>query len=178
MHGPAECAGNVQQRCAAKHTPMRAWWEFVMCQNYQGRGQIGSPDVAFKCARTHNIDWEESGVGHCVGLDASGKGREGAATSRQYSCRGVIGNHVCLCLSPSPFYLTECSIVNPTARAAPSLSTGRRFVFTMKSGNAVTLVIIANLAVMLELIRKQNGHEVKDFVDQIEEEFQKLNGLN
>jgi hypothetical protein len=48
----------------------------------------------------------------------------------------------------------------------------------MKSGNVVTLVIIANLAVKLELIRKQNGHEVKDFVDQIEEEYQKLNGLN
>ena len=77
MHGPAECAGNVQQLCVAKHTPMRTWWEFVMCQNYQGRGQIGSADVALKCARTHNIDWEESGVGQCIGLDGSGKGREG-----------------------------------------------------------------------------------------------------
>lgn len=48
-----------------------------MCQNYQGRGQIGSADVALKCARTHNIDWEESGVGQCIGLDGSGKGREG-----------------------------------------------------------------------------------------------------
>jgi len=48
----------------------------------------------------------------------------------------------------------------------------------MKSGNVVMLVIIANLAVKLELIQKQNGHEVKDFVDQIEEEYQKLNGLN
>jgi hypothetical protein len=66
------------------------------------------------------------------------------ATSRQYSRRGVIGNHVCVCQSLSPFHLTECSIVNPTARAAPSLSTGRRFVFTMKSGNVVTLVITTN----------------------------------
>jgi len=48
-----------------------------MCQNYQGRGHIGSPDVALKCARTHNIDWEESGVGQCVGLDGKGKGYEG-----------------------------------------------------------------------------------------------------
>jgi hypothetical protein len=48
-----------------------------MCQNYQGRDYIGRPDVALKCARTHNIDWEESGVGECVGLDGSGKGREG-----------------------------------------------------------------------------------------------------
>ena len=56
---------------------MRTWWEFIMCQNYQGRGNIGHPDIALKCARTHNIDWEESGVGHCVGLDGSGKGKEG-----------------------------------------------------------------------------------------------------
>lgn len=48
-----------------------------MCQNYQGRGHIGHPDIAWRCARTHNIDWEESGVGHCVGLDGSGKGKEG-----------------------------------------------------------------------------------------------------
>lgn len=48
----------------------------------------------------------------------------------------------------------------------------------MKSGNVVRLVIIANLAVMHGLIRRQNGHEVKDFVDQIEDEYQKLNGLN
>jgi hypothetical protein len=48
-----------------------------MCQNYQGRGQIGRPDVALKCARTHNIDWEESRVAQCVGPDGSGKGKEG-----------------------------------------------------------------------------------------------------
>jgi hypothetical protein len=77
MHGPDECAGNVQQLCVAKHTPMRTWWEFVMCQNYHGRSDIGRADVALKCARIHNIDWEESGVGQCVGLDGSGKGKEG-----------------------------------------------------------------------------------------------------
>jgi hypothetical protein len=48
----------------------------------------------------------------------------------------------------------------------------------MKSGNVVRLAIITNLAVKLELIQKQNGHEVKNFVDQIEDEYQKLNGLN
>jgi hypothetical protein len=48
----------------------------------------------------------------------------------------------------------------------------------MKSGNVVRLVITANLAVKLELIQKQNGHEIKDFVDQIENEYQKLNGLS
>ena len=48
----------------------------------------------------------------------------------------------------------------------------------MKPGNVARLVLIANLAVKLELIQKQNGHEVKDFVDQIENAYQKLNGLS
>ena len=151
-----------------------------MCQNYQGRGHIGSPDVALKCARTHNIDWEESGVGQCVGLDGSGKGQEGVQLLHD-SIRVAesLGITYVFCLSPSPVYLAERTIVKPTARAAPSLSTGRRSVFTMKSGNVVRLVIIANLAVKLGLIRRgQNGHEVKDFVDQIEDEYQKLNGSN
>jgi hypothetical protein len=77
MHGRDECAGNVQQLCAAKHTPMKTWWEFVMCQNYQGKNHIGSSDVALKCARTAQIDWEDSGVGRCAGLDGSGTGEEG-----------------------------------------------------------------------------------------------------
>lgn len=76
-HGREECAGNVQQLCVAKHTPMRTWWEFVMCQNYHGRGHIGSPEVALKCARTARFDWEDSGVARCVGSDDSGPGHQG-----------------------------------------------------------------------------------------------------
>lgn len=77
MHGRDECAGNVQQLCVAKYTPMRTWWEFVMCQNYEGRDKIGRPDVALKCARTARIDWRGSQVGQCAGLDGSGTGEEG-----------------------------------------------------------------------------------------------------
>ena len=77
MHGRDECAGNVQQLCVAKYTPMRTWWEFVMCQNYHGREVIGRPDVALKCARTAKIDWTGSEIGQCAGLDGSGMGKEG-----------------------------------------------------------------------------------------------------
>ncbi|GAW05298.1 coiled-coil domain-containing protein 58 [Lentinula edodes] len=35
MHGPEECAGNVQQLCAAKYSPFANWWEFVHCNNYE-----------------------------------------------------------------------------------------------------------------------------------------------
>jgi len=77
MHGPEECAGNVQELCAAKHTPVEQWWEFVQCQNYQGRDKIGLPDVALSCAHSAGIDWEQSGTGKCAGLDGSGKGKEG-----------------------------------------------------------------------------------------------------
>ena len=79
MHGPEECAGNVQQLCVNKYAPFKNWWEFVMCQNYQGREYIGEPDVALKCANTADIDWETSGAGQCAGLDGSGKGSEGVA---------------------------------------------------------------------------------------------------
>ncbi|KAF8505830.1 hypothetical protein F5888DRAFT_1791801 [Russula emetica] len=140
MHGPDECAGNVQQLCVAKHTPMRTWWEFVMCQNYQGRGHIGLSDVALKCARTHNIDWEESGVGQCVGLDGSGKGKEGV------------------------------QLLHNSIRVAESLGITK----------SCTVVINGEKVCIHDEIwqRCDNGHEVKDFVDQIEYEYQKLNGLN
>jgi len=49
----------------------------VQCQNYQGLDSIGQPDVAIKCARSAGIDWEESGVGECIGMDGSAKGKEG-----------------------------------------------------------------------------------------------------
>lgn len=52
MHGPEECAGNVQQLCVKKYASFTDWWEFVQCQNYQGREKVGGPDVALKCART------------------------------------------------------------------------------------------------------------------------------
>lgn len=77
LHGRDECAGNVQQLCAAKYTPMKTWWEFVTCQNYEGKNKIGRPDVALKCARTAKMDWSGSEVGRCAGLDGSGTGAEG-----------------------------------------------------------------------------------------------------
>jgi len=64
MHGPEECAGNVQQLCVNKYAPFKNWWEFVICQNYQGREVIGGPEVALKCANTAGIDWETSGTGN------------------------------------------------------------------------------------------------------------------
>lgn len=79
MHGPEECAGNVQQLCAEKYTPTKNWWEFVQCQNHQGRENIGRPDVAFKCAGIAGFEWETSGVGKCAGLDGSGTASEGVS---------------------------------------------------------------------------------------------------
>lgn len=77
MHGRGECAGNVQELCAAKHLPLAKWWEYVLCQNYYGRDRVGNSDVALKCATTANFSWEESGVGKCAGVDASGIAEEG-----------------------------------------------------------------------------------------------------
>jgi len=81
MHGRGECAGNVQQLCAAQYSTK--WWEFVQCQNSQGRFQVGLPDVALQCAKTAGIDWQTSGVGSCAGRDGSGMGTEGIELLRE-----------------------------------------------------------------------------------------------
>lgn len=108
MHGRDECAGNVHELCAMKYTSTAEWWEFVQCQNYQGRDKIGLAKTALQCARSANIDWEQSGVGECAGLDGSGKGEEGikllkeSVTGSQLigikkSCTVVInGKQVCI----------------------------------------------------------------------------------
>jgi hypothetical protein len=83
LHGPEECAGNVQQLCVAKHEPASKWWEFVQCQNYEGRAKIGNPDIAIKCAKASGFDWENSGAGKCAGIDGSGKGSEGIALLKE-----------------------------------------------------------------------------------------------
>lgn len=83
LHGPTECRGNVQELCAIKYTPSSTWWRFVQCQNFEGRWKVGVPDVALKCAKSSGIDWENSGVGECVGLDASGTAPEGVALLKE-----------------------------------------------------------------------------------------------
>jgi hypothetical protein len=54
-----------------------------MCQNYQGRENIGGANVALKCARLTKIDWETSEVGQCAGIDGSGTGEEGIALLKE-----------------------------------------------------------------------------------------------
>lgn len=137
-HGRDECAGNVQQLCAAKYTPTKTWWEFVTCQNYEGKDRIGSPDVAFKCARTAKIDWSDSEVGRCAGLDGSGTGEEGVQ-------------------------LLQESIKETDALGI------------IKS---CTIVINGEKVCVHDGIWKdcENGHEIKDFVRQIEAAYRKLNG--
>ncbi|KAG5652425.1 hypothetical protein H0H81_005021 [Sphagnurus paluster] len=83
MHGVEECAGNVQQLCVAKYESSSVWWEFVQCQNYEGRSKIGNPDLALKCASAVGIDWENSNSGRCAGLDGSGKGPEGVTLLKE-----------------------------------------------------------------------------------------------
>ncbi|KAG6821284.1 hypothetical protein H0H93_002394, partial [Arthromyces matolae] len=82
LHGPEECAGNVQQLCIAKHEPS-FWWQFVQCQNYEGRNRIGDPDLTLKCAQTVGIDWEKSKAASCIGADGSGTGKEGVSLLKE-----------------------------------------------------------------------------------------------
>ncbi|KAF4619163.1 hypothetical protein D9613_005088 [Agrocybe pediades] len=88
MHGPQECAGNVQQLCVKKHEPFENWWAFVQCHNFQGREKIGRPDVALKCARAAGIDWENSGAAACIGLDGEAKAKEGVNLLKESTLLG------------------------------------------------------------------------------------------
>jgi hypothetical protein len=81
MHGQAECAGNVQELCAAKYHPTSVWWSFVQCQNFQGRDKIGTPETALSCAKAAGIDWENGKAGECAGED--GRGSEGIRLLQQ-----------------------------------------------------------------------------------------------
>lgn len=137
LHGPTECAGNIQQLCAAKYTPFKEWWSFVQCENYQGRSKIGLPETAELCSKTANIDWEGSGVGDCVGDNSEGE--EGVKL-----------------LKESIILQQELGIT----KSCTVMLSGRK--------------ICVHDGDWKECPR---GHTVKDFVDQIEEEYNRLNGL-
>ncbi|KAH9049722.1 hypothetical protein EDB84DRAFT_1260526 [Lactarius hengduanensis] len=137
-HGRDECAGNVQQLCAAKYTPMNTWWEFVTCQNYEGKDRIGRPDVALKCARTAKIDWSGSDVGRCAGEDGSGTGEEGVRLLQEN-----------IKVAEALGIIKSCTIVINGEKVCVHDGTWKDC---------------------------ENGHEIKDFIKQIESEYQKLNG--
>ncbi|KAF8076375.1 hypothetical protein FPV67DRAFT_1405948 [Lyophyllum atratum] len=138
MHGVEECAGNVQQLCVAKHEPSSVWWQFVQCQNYEGRDKIGTPDLALKCAKTVGIDWENSEAGRCAGLDGSGKGSEGVALLKES-----------VALAHKLGIKSSCTIrIN-----------GREVCIHDGTWKQC-----------------ENGHTAGDFVRQINEEYDKLNG--
>lgn len=80
-HGQAECAGNVQELCAAKYHSTSEWWSFVQCQNFQGRDNIGTPETALNCANAAGINWENGKAGQCAGRD--GRGTEGIQLLQQ-----------------------------------------------------------------------------------------------
>ncbi|KAH6914918.1 hypothetical protein BKA70DRAFT_559025 [Coprinopsis sp. MPI-PUGE-AT-0042] len=137
LHGPGECAGNVQQLCAAKYTPFKNWWSFVQCENFQGRSQIGLPETARLCAKAANIDWEDSGVGKCAG--DNGEGEEGVQL-----------------LKESMILQLELGIT----KSCTVMLSGRKIC--VHDGDWKEC---------------PNGHTVKDFVDQVEEEYSRLNGF-
>ncbi len=78
MHGPEECAGNVQELCAVKYAPTTLdWWNFVQCQNSFGRYKVGTPEVALSCAKEVGLDWVGGAIGKCAGNNGSGRAQEG-----------------------------------------------------------------------------------------------------
>jgi hypothetical protein len=71
-----DCAGDVQQLCVHKYTSQQEWWNFIMCQNQEGKEEIGHLRAAQKCAIAAEIPWEI--IRDCAGPDADGINAEGA----------------------------------------------------------------------------------------------------
>ncbi|KAI9001439.1 hypothetical protein BD414DRAFT_474639 [Trametes punicea] len=136
-HGPEECAGNVQELCAIKYAPTQRWWSFVQCLNFQGRSEIGKPEKALQCAKTTGLDWANSGVGSCAGMDGSGKAEEGVRLLQQ-------------------------SVTNTQK---------------MDIEKSCTVMINERPVCIHDGTWKEceGGHTPKDFIRQIEEEYNKLN---
>ena len=66
MHGPLECAANVQELCAMKYAKGPSeWWSFIQCINAQERKDVGTGKTALKCAKEAGIDWSGSGMLAC-----------------------------------------------------------------------------------------------------------------
>jgi len=137
LHGPQECAGNVQQLCVAKYSPSN-WWEFVLCQNYHGKQKIGQPGLAVKCAAAFNIDWKDSKVGECAGRDGNGEGVEGIKLLQESVAVAVRAN-----------ITKSCTIVINGEKVCIHDGTWKEC---------------------------ENGHTVRDFVRQINNAYELLNG--
>ncbi|KXZ42899.1 hypothetical protein GPECTOR_112g269 [Gonium pectorale] len=84
-HGPAECAGNVQQLCAALHgrhgiargeDPFQRGWSFLQCQNNKF-SDVGSEELAEECLEAAGF----SGV-RAAAARACWSGPEGGALLR------------------------------------------------------------------------------------------------
>ncbi|KAJ3522343.1 hypothetical protein NMY22_g11928 [Coprinellus aureogranulatus] len=140
------CGANMDRKSAPetysnfvskKYAGWPNWWEFVQCQNAQGKSEIGKSEVALKCAEAAHIDWESSGVGECAGLDGSGTGDEGIDLLKQ------------------------------------SLQYGQALGIT----KSCTILINERKVCVHDATWKEceAGHEVADFVKQIEDEYQRLN---
>ncbi|KAI9066775.1 hypothetical protein FKP32DRAFT_1589297 [Trametes sanguinea] len=136
-HGPEECAGNVHELCAIKHAPTKRWWSFVQCLNFQGRSEIGKPEKAIQCAKTAELDWENSGVGACAGVDGSGKAEEGVRLLQQ-----------------SVAITQELGI----EKSCTVMINGKQVCIHDETWKEC-----------------EGGHAPKDFIRQIEEEYEKLN---
>ncbi|KAL0949976.1 hypothetical protein HGRIS_009990 [Hohenbuehelia grisea] len=138
MHGKAECEGNIQQLCVAKHSPQSNWWNFLQCQNYQGRNTISDLKKAEECAKSANVPWKDK-VEACIGM----ADREGGRV-------------------PEGITLLQESV---------------RLSYDLDIEKSCTIIINKKPVCIHDGGWKQceGGHQVSDFVRQINEEYDRLN---
>ena len=67
-----------------EYAPFQRWWNFVHCQNFQGRYEVGKPETALKCANILDD--------RCYSVDNSLHRREHLCRRRRSACGEEVVN--------------------------------------------------------------------------------------
>ncbi|RXK39762.1 hypothetical protein M231_02955 [Tremella mesenterica] len=149
-HGPLECLGNLHQLCFFHHLPLDTFYAVLECFNYADfPTRIGELSLARSCADTVGVNWEESGVGECIG-----RGGEGCVDSDK-GCR--IGKEGKKLLRTS---------VKETKELGVKTSCTIEIASRLKSGGMRGCVVDGGVWSGCD-----DGHTAADFVRVIEEEW-------
>jgi hypothetical protein len=139
-HGELECAGNVQQLCAAAHLDQGSWWPFVVCQNGEP-SRIGTTDLAEECAARVGFAWAGAVRGCAEGDE--GKGRLQANVERSQALGVEKSATVLLGEEHKVRHALPCTLRRSLSAAAEQVScapfASRSGASTMASGSRATV---------------------------------------
>ncbi|GAA5914093.1 uncharacterized protein JCM6883_005878 [Sporobolomyces salmoneus] len=154
LHGPLECSANVQQLCAASHwkvTPSLLEEEFEAMNAEKGRGVWKDWWNFVQC-----MNW---GKREDVGKESTAK-----------SCAKVVGREWTK-------ELEECSVDSPDSEGAKLFKKSVELSRKLRIEKSCSILLGSRKICVHDGTWKEceNGHEVGDFVQQIQKEYARLN---